>query len=271
MAARAGRDRVFARALFISALLHLSAVTIFRVVIYFPREDIHYFDVSIVETAPNRRLTVPEPAIDAPQHAPGGGDIPLGQTLALNNPLEPQLPDIELPKLRFEELSLLRLKQEALEVRTRYDELFDSRGNGNAFSRMSSGFDTVTDTLRTLTFGGDTGEGRDRPRPISRPAPGFEAYVEWFGEPKDRQVFEVKPVPELRGLPLDAVPEPITLAFRVDRSGAVTSVINPVSDAQGIATAAAEALRAYRFEPLLGDGPEEQSATFILRAGGGGS
>jgi len=270
MAARAGRDRVFARALFISALLHLSAITIFRIVIYFPREDVHYFDVSIVETAPNRRLTVPEPAIDAPANAPSGGEIPLGQTLALNNPLEPQLPDIELPTLRFDELSLLRLKQEALEVRTRYDELFGSRTN-SAYSRMSSGFDTMTDTLKGLTFGGDSGSDLNRPRPVSRPAPGFEAYVEWFGEPKDRQVFEVKPLPELRGLPPDAVPEPITLAFRVDRSGAVTRVINPVNDAQGIAVAAADALRGYRFEPLLGDGPEEQSGTFVLRAGGGGS
>ncbi len=269
MTARAGRDRVFARALFISALVHLSAVTLFRIVIYFPRHDIEYYRVSIVESAPSRRLSVPERAIDgAVQGIPF--DTPdLGQTLALNDPLmsfDP-LPEIELPTLQFEELSLLRLRQEALEVRSRYDDRFAARGGGLSLSRLSTGIDTVSDTLSRLTFGGAVG-GEDRPRPISRPAPGFEAYVEWLSEPKDREVFEVQPIPELRGRSADAVPEPITLAFRVDRDGRVTHVLSPIGGSLAIGEAAADALRGYRFEPLIGDGPDEQGGTFILRSGG---
>jgi hypothetical protein len=156
-------------------------------------------------------------------------------------------------------------------VRSRYDEIFASGGGTEFASRISTGIDTVSETLSRLTFGGATTRAEARPRPVSHPAPGFEAYVEWLSEPKDRQAFDVKAIPELRGLSRDAVPEPITLAFRVDRDGVVTSVINPVQDAGGLATAAANALRGYRFEPLLEDGPDEQNGTFILRAGGAGS
>ena len=125
MTARAGRDRVFARALVISAILHLSAVTLCRIVIYLPREDVRYYNVSIVESAPARRLTVPSSALDgASDLSPTLDQLELGQTLALNDPLASSLPEVELPTLQFEELSLLRLKQEALQVRSRYDDMF---------------------------------------------------------------------------------------------------------------------------------------------------
>lgn len=268
---RAGRDRVFARALVASAVLHLSAVTLFRIVIYFPREDIEYFEVSIVEAAPSRSLSVPAPSSDAMPDSPEFDTPDFGQTLALSDPLRETLPEIELPTLKFEELSLLRLRQEALQVRSRYDEIFASRGGSEPLTRLGSGLDTVSETLSRLTFGGGTARPADRPRPMSRPAPGFEAYVEWSSEPKDRQAFTVQAIPELRGMSQDAVSEPITLAFRVDRDGVVTQVLNPVGASHQIAAAAAEALREYRFEPLIGDGPQEQGGTFILRAGGDGA
>lgn len=261
MTARAGRDRVFARALFVSAILHLSAVTLFRIVIYFPREDIRYFDVAIVETAPAHVLSVSPPAIDA---HPSGLDLagpPLGETLSLQN----SLPDIELPTLEFERLGLVRMRQEALQIRSRYDEVF-SGDNTDAWRRLGSRLDTVGETLGRLAFGSPSAE-RDRPRPISRPAPGFEAYVEWLSEPRDRQALEVQPIGALRGLGPDSLPDPITLVFRVRRDGTVDDVVDPLGDSRGLVAAASEALRAYRFEPLLGDGPPTQGATFIVRAG----
>ncbi len=262
MIARAGRDRVFARALILSAVFHLSAVTLFRVVIYFPREDTRYFRVSIVESAPSRPLSVPAAA-------PGGDGSPdltgphFGESLTLSDPLQEALPAIELPTLPFEKLNLLRLRQEALQVSSRYDEMFSSR------LRLNSGLDAVSETLSRLTFGGPA--KNDLPQPISRPAPGFEAYVEWLSEPKDRQVFVVQPIEALRGLGADAMPEPITLVFRVDRDGAVSNVFSPTGRSEGLVAAAVAALRTYRFAPLLGDGPEYQGGTFILRASGDGA
>jgi hypothetical protein len=270
MTARAGRDRVFARALLLSAVLHLSAVTLFRIVIYFPREDIHYFRVSIVQSSSSRPLSVPAPTPGAEVPADFAGPR-LGESLSLNDPLQQSLPEIELPTLPFEELSLLRLKQEALQVRSRYDELFSSRGPIESRLRLSSGLETVSETLGRLTFGGLSAKDEDRPQPISRPAPGFEAYVEWLSEPKDRQVFDVQPIEALRGLGADAVPEPITLVFRVNRNGTVSDVFSPTGTAEGLVAKAADALSRYRFAPLIGDGPEYQGGTFILRASGDGA
>ena len=60
----AASGRAFTVAMTISLLFHLSAVTLFRIVVYFPRYDIEYFDVSIVETrVPIRPLAT---AVDTP-------------------------------------------------------------------------------------------------------------------------------------------------------------------------------------------------------------
>jgi hypothetical protein len=269
MTAQSGRDRVFARALVLSVMVHLSAVTLFSIVIRFPRHDTDYFRVAIVESAPSRSLSVPAAVTAQPD---GVGEIvsaPIGESLTLQDSLAMEsLPAIELPTLPFEELSRLRLRQDALEVRSRYGEMFASREGTDLGLRLSSGLETVSETLTRLTFGGAPQD--DTPQPISRPAPGFEAYVEWLSDPKNRQVFDVQPIEALRGVGPDALREPITLVFRVDRDGAVSDVFNPVGDTHGLIAAAAEALRGYRFAPLIGDGPEFQGGTFILSASGEG-
>lgn len=265
MSAYAGRDRVLAKALIASALIHMSAVTLFRIVIEFPRKNTDFFRVSIVQSAPVRALRVPEPEPAGLQLGVQDAVVPaLGEPLTLRDPLQESLPEIELPTLPFEELSLVRLRQEALEVRSRYDQLFESKDSFELPLRLGAGLESVSERLSRLTFGGVDAD--ERPRPISRPAPGFEAYVEWLSEPKDRQVFDVQPIAALRGLGADALPEPVTLVFRVDRDGVVSDVFNPVGDTQGLIAAAAEALREYRFAPLIGDGPEYQGGTFILHA-----
>jgi hypothetical protein len=209
------------------------------------------------------RVPAPEPA--GLQLGAQDGAVPaLGESLALSDPLQEALPEIELPTLPFEKLSLVRLRQDALEIRSRYDELFESQESFDLPLRLGAGLESVSERLSRLTFGGAKAE--ERPQPISRPAPGFEAYVEWLSEPRDRQVFDVQPIEALRGLGADALPEPITLVFRVDRDGEVSDVFNPVGDTQGLIAAAAEALRGYRFAPLIGDGPEYQGGTFILHA-----
>ena len=253
----AGRssDHIFACALVLSLLLHLSAVTLFRIVFYFPHKDIDYFDVTIVRpptlpvaaAAPPDRLSLAGPNFDA---APAIGS---------------SLPPIELPVLKFEKLDQLRIRQEAIETRSRFDELFAGAADGTGLPG-ESGFGALGQTLSRLTFG-SPGDHPPTPTPVSRPAPGFEAYIEWLSPPMDRKVLAVAPIDALWGLTPDALPEPLTLVFQVNRDGRVVPGFMALSDANEIARSAARALGRYRFEPLLGDGPETQSGTFIVRAG----
>lgn len=261
------RDGVFARALFVSLLIHLSAVTVFRIVIYFPRHDIEFYDVAIVQT----RVPL-EPLAMNPSATAAEADVPY-QKLDLSGPdFGPGdggsiLPAIQLPTLRFEELNLLRMRQQALETRSRYNELF-AQFPDDAWARFGRRLGTVGETLSRMTFGEPEDTKHAAPLPVSRPAPGFAAYVEWMSEPYDRQVLAVKPVDALWGVGPSGLSDAITLVFQVDRDGHVVKVINPLGDSQGVVDAAAKALSGYRFEPLLGEGPSTQAGTFIVRASG---
>lgn len=253
-------DRVFSRALAASLAIHLSAVTLFSIVFDFPVKDIEYFNVAIVETP----SMVPAPALasaatpDSGQITLAGPDFTGGETAVAST-----LPPIELPALRFESMERLRMRQEALLTRSRFDEIF---GTGNDAARaLDSGLGSLSQTLSRLTFG----PGDDKPAaptPVSRPAPGFEAYIEWLSDPKDRKVLTVEPIEALWGAAPTAMGEPITLVFRVNRDGKVTVIDNPISETDDLVRSAVRALAAYRFEPLLGDGPGTQIGTFIVRA-----
>ncbi len=251
------RDRIFMRALLASLGLHLSAVTLFSIVFEFPRKDIEYFSVGIVET----------PAIvTAPVSArPNGEQINLTgpDFAAAESTVAAALPSIELPALRFDSMERLRMRQEALLTRSRFDELFGKPDE--PASALEGGFGTLAETLSRLTFG--PSEDRPaKPTPVSRPAPGFEAYIEWLSEPTDRKVLTVQPIEALWGVAPEALAEPITLVFRVNRDGVVTESFNPLSETTDLVRSAARALKEYRFEPLLGDGPRTQGGTFIVRA-----
>jgi hypothetical protein len=168
---------------------------------------------------------------------------------------EPALPAIELPAVKFEGMEKLRLRQEALESRSRFEEFFAGDDDSE---------ETLGQTLSRLTFGAPESRGRV---PVSRPAPGFEVYIEWLAAPLDRKVLQVAPIDVLWGVTPEALGEPITLAFRVYRDGRVDrSGVITLSGFGDTVQAAANALGRYRFEPLLGDGPEMQSGTFVVRA-----
>lgn len=251
-------DRVFLVALTVSLLFHLSMVTLFRIVIYFPRVDMEFVDVDIVEWPSEpvlaEQLTLSEPGETLERLAEDALDTERANRLP---PLE-----FELPALPFSELDLLRVQQQGLEVRSRYRELFEEEP-----SDLWSQFGRELDRLSTFIAGSvETGESRDESLiPVSRPAPGFEAYLEWINEPKDRLVLAVKGIEGLRGLAPDALPEPIALIIRVNRNGRVVGVVDPIGPDDTLVEDAVDALLQYRFEPIGEDGPAIHHGTILIR------
>ena len=260
-------DRVLAATLAVSLAFHLSAVTVFRIVIYFPRHDIQYFDVAIVETrVPVRpvpftreRLSLSSPGRNFEQIELAGNALEIKESWR-------GLPDIQLPTIKFEELGLLRIRRQALETRARYDDLFDD-ARSDAWSRFGRKLSSVSESFARYAHG-SAPERTPLPVPVSRPAPGYEAYLEWLSDPRDREALSVQPIDALWGLDPSEFGDPIALVFRVDRDGKVVDILEPVEIAGGVLEASVDALMRYRFEPLLGEGPSTQHGTLIIRATG---
>lgn len=255
------RDSVFILALCLSLLFHLSMVTVFRIVIYFPRHDINYFNMQIVDTRRptqwldgiREELHVPtaEAAIDRLEQNDGAFDLERWATL----------PPIELPTLEFDELDRLRIRREGLRIQSRFARLLDSEGQ-DAWARFGSRLGTLGDALARFTHTAEP----DSPRPVSRPAPGFAAYVEWMSEPTDREALSVSKIEALWGLDSAELNEPIALVFKVDREGKVVQIIETLAGNRKIVDGAARALMRYRFEPLGEDMPPFQHGTLLIQA-----
>ncbi len=166
--------RRFVGALAFSLLFHLSMVTVFRIVIFFPRHDIEYFQFDIVEararpkTDLNSREVLQVPSPDgALERIRAGGVLSDAEA----PPWEESLPPVTLPTLEFGELDLLRVRTKGLEIRARYDKLF-RQAPLDTWARFGQKLGSVGGALARLTLG--TPPSREPASiPVSRPAPGF--------------------------------------------------------------------------------------------------
>ncbi len=252
------RNRVFVVAFIVSTLIHLSTVTVFRIVLYFPHFDMDYVNVEIVREG--RLLSNWEGQLSVPD--PGDAFA----RLDLDEPLHPVWnapPPIELPKIQFAEMGRLRMKMQGLEVRSRYDELFADEPV-DSWARFGQTLSNVGDVLASVV----QGESTTAPELMSRPAPGYEARIEWLSEPKDREALSVEKIEALWGRDPSTLQGPITLSFKVDRDGNVVDVISPVEDDADLIEGAIDAIRGYRFEPVGEDVDTIQIGTLVIRATG---
>lgn len=281
---RAGtRNRVFGVALVISGLFHLSMVSVFSIMIWFPRHDLKYFRVEIVpqEIATNPE---PEPAV-RPQGlrlrsreeffsaeevaAPGGTADVMADALGVG-PISggavtagfDALPPIDLPRIEFAQLDRLRTREESLKVRSQFSELFDAspKDSWELFSEELRGLGR---RLRSGLTRAPAPTPPRRPVRVSTPAPGFGIYVQWMSAPYDRQLLFSPPVQVLWEINAVEVAAPIALAFTVDPQGKVIDIQIPVEDEQGLSTAIGTALLKYRFAPLR-EGSELQQGTLLV-------
>ncbi|MCH7909236.1 MAG: hypothetical protein IIB38_06415 [Candidatus Hydrogenedentes bacterium] len=242
-------------------------VTLFRIVIFFPEIETEYFKMAIVQIrdtpwrndSVREELQVPSPD-DALERLDAEVDL-------LESYPWSTLPQVDLPTLEFGELDRLRIRREGLKVRSRYTQLFGSE-RPDAWSRFGRRISAFSDALSRFTQ--TTFSDRERlPQPVSRPAPGFVAYVEWFSGPTDRAVLSTVKIQTLWGVRPAELIEPIALVFKVNREGRVTQVLQTTESFQGIADSAAKALMNYRFETVGPDAPRYQHGTFLIRAESG--
>ena len=266
------RNRPLLVALSLSVLFHISMVTLFSIVFEFQVKRIDYYDFHILsegqfvanETAPVReRRAAGLPALENPLGNAGLEDLDLGESRA---EWASGLPAIELPRLEFAEMEMLELREESLSIRSRLAEFLDDPLR-EPWGRLGRGLERLGGALTSSRFFDDEEETvieRRMPRLITRPAEGFEAYVEWMSEPRERELLFSPPIEALFKVDPEELTEPITLVFRVNPEGEVVEVLTPLPDDAGIVVSAARALTTYRFAPLEAANNRDQHGTLLI-------
>ncbi|MFP6584041.1 MAG: hypothetical protein VCD00_15990, partial [Candidatus Hydrogenedentota bacterium] len=210
----AGHDRVMTMALAFSFLFHLSMVTLFRIVVYFPRPELAYYDLSIVESrSVSNFADTSEHALEAPSAEDALERMESGSVV---NDRWASLPPVTLPQLNFSELDLIRLNRTSLDSRSRYTNRFENESD-DLWSRFGQKLSMVGELLmRSETPSSASGDESVRIF-IGHPAPGFEAYLEWMSAPYDRQLLVMAKVDALWGAAPEALTEPLVLVLRVNQ------------------------------------------------------
>jgi hypothetical protein len=255
------RSRLFSGAFFFSLVLHLSMVTIFNVVIYFPRQDIEYYHFQIVQAPPVQTLLRRAPgALRGPALEDPLGGIPDFED---RRALVDRLPDVQLPTLEFAELDRLRVRQRALEDRVLTEPVVQE-----GWPPLGDGLRRVRDSIADLVLPDAPPSLTGRPRLRHRPADGFEADIEWSGEPLARQLLYAPPVRALLDVDPVDIQRPIEVVFRVNPAGRVVNVWSPFLDETGLLDEVQMTVLQYRFEPLVTEDAPEQTGTLRIRAAG---
>ena len=266
------RRRAFMVAMIFSLFFHLSMVTVFSIVIYFPREDIEFYNFRIIQTVPikatssinfsENQLRVPSIEANLEKHLGLEGEDVLEDLVAT-------LPSINLPTLEFSELDRFRMYQDTLSARSRYDELFTQQPQ-DSWSRLATGLRKVGGSLLHLGGLGTeeslTEEKVDSALPLYHtPMEGFEAFIEWQEDPKERRLLYAPPIRALWDAQETLLEQSIEIVLQVNASGRVVNVWSPKTDQTGLLDNVQKTVLRYRFEPQPELGKQRQSATLHIR------
>ncbi|GMU94076.1 MAG: hypothetical protein AMXMBFR4_31340 [Candidatus Hydrogenedentota bacterium] len=263
------RNRRLTVALFVSALFHLSMVTLFSIYIWVPVNPIHYYEFDIVDPVTRQsvihgqRLRLPslEEALASPPNV--NPLLAPDSSLTISGPedLATVLPDISLPTLEIAELERLHMRERGMRALAE----FEPGRPRDSWGRFISEIGRLDDALRQLPlFSGPDDEAGRAPVPVSRPVEGLAVYVDWMGEPEDRELIFSPPIDALWGVAPSRMTESISVVFKVNPQGEVIEVLTPVEDEQGIVASAGRALLKYRFAPLEGSTQGDQYGTLII-------
>lgn len=270
MNSRWGHERVFLAALTFSFLVHLSMVTVFRIVVTFPREEVLYYDVSLVEASELDGVFGPvvAEALEAPSASDALERLEQGGTSA-DVDSWPSLPSVDLPRLSFSELDLVRLSQTSLDARSRYDDLFEDEAPEDLWAQVGRRLNSVGELLTS----GRRGVLQDEPESkrifAGHPATGVDIYIEWMTPPYDRQMLVMQPIKELWGADVERLQGAIVFVIRVNPAGRVTFVQMPLDETDGLMNTVAGVMFRNLFEPLDELNAGEQHATVFLERGEG--
>ena len=254
------RSRRMAGAVVFSTLFHLSMVTLFRIVVYFPEPEVTYYTMDIIPVAAS--------AAGASAGAPQGGLRLGGSELAQAF----TAPEVRLPALDFAELERLRVSGIGAGDDALMDKVFGVQEPRDSWGRFSRGLQRFGESIGDLAWpwDGEGAAGEPKPAAAHRPAVGFEGYVVWNSAPPDRELLFAPPIEALWKAGPEALARPLELVITVNPAGRVVNVWSPTVEGGELTDAVQMAVLNYRFAPL-GEGPDgaparEQMGALYIRA-----
>ncbi len=258
------RPSVLPAAIAVSALIHLSMVTLFRIVIYFPGQDLTYYDMYIVEATPR------------PAAAQATGSLRTSLLAnALNGDFELEAPmpsskleGIRLPTLEFAELDRLRIREASALGADRQRALFGAE-SPDSWARFGLGLRQVGRSLSGLRLRSGQEKAiweEDAPAPqVVRPAPGYRGHLKWDAKPHDRRLLFTPPARAFWEAGTQDLGT-VEIVLEVNPNGRVVNVWSPTVDETGLVDSMQMTAIRYRFEPLDTAGGGNQMATLRIQA-----
>ena len=223
-------------ALGVSAVVHLSAVSIFSIGVWFPVEKRVYHRFDIVEEGTGRaRLTGEARAIDLAELdtmlSPDGEIVIPSLRDRIADTIQIQAPTIDFGGLERRREGQLGIRAaEEFELSRRAPRL-------GPVGLVGERIGDLTSNLREMTsfWQDDEPDNADEedtgPIQLEDPAPGFEAYIVWLtggqvGE-ENRTTLLPLTIPALRDVDPADWPAPVSLVIKVDPSGRVIEALSP--------------------------------------------
>lgn len=249
------RDRVLMMTMGVSALFHLSMFTLFSIYVWVPvyrpkyaqLEIINLDTVGTASAVPGATLRIP--AFD---------ETAEGTAEALPQ-LDVSLPEIALPTL---DLERPRMIVSSLKIRSEYGP----EAPQGSWARFIGTIGKLDDRLRGYTplqsvFPEEAAPARSAP--IAQLSDGLSLYVEWLGEPRDRELQLAAPIDSSWRTDPKSVRTPLSLPFKVNAAGEVVYVL-PHAPGDEILASVSRALLNFRFAPLEDPRAPDQYGTIIV-------
>ncbi len=238
-------------ALAVSALLHLSAVTLFRIVVMAPSGGSQYGVLEILPAEDGSRL--------AKLALFSGNDQPLPPWEADRSPFMmpdfhadaedagPKLPTIQLPRFAAEPMAPPRLATEDIRRIDRPAGEPRVERSPDSWARLGQGVEALRLALSRATGLEDPRMQEEGRIAIVQTPAGVSVDLTWLSDPRDRAVTYYPRLSGLYAVKDADLSQPVTLLIAVDASGKVVEVKAPPEDEAGIVKLLTDALWKFEF------------------------
>lgn len=254
-------NKVLIATIGVSALIHLSMVTLFSIYVWIPIERPHYYQMDIRIASNQSILGDPRAML---QMRTFEDRVNRGATAPNIVENAEALPEISLPSLDSQQLERSALIGNSLRIRS----AFETQRKQDTWSLAIEEIGKLDDKLRALTPIASIFPEEKPPQkaaPFSRPVPGIAMTIEWMSEPRNRELLFAAPVDTMWQLENRRLRDPITVSFKANSLGEVVYVLpHTGGEDDDFAVSLSEALKKYRFAPLDDSKAGEQFGTLIV-------
>lgn len=265
------RDRHrFFKTIIFALLLHLSAVTLFKIVVYIPRSDLQYLDIRVIQAD-----------TDKTTHTVLTSTLKLSKNLEEDN--EGNEFDIselrksssfELPKIEFEELEKLKLRRNLVEDETPPEPL--SVEFRDSWAQFGAGINRIRESITALSpFSLSTEiQGKESEDNTSAPlmkqsiGEGTEIIFRWITPPYNRTVLFFPGLLEMSKKSMVKGEKNYDFMLIVLPDGAVSRVIDLNIVEDEMSKYIEREISKIRFEPLINADSGQQQVTIRYRISG---